>query len=157
MNATIEISNDSSAEWIPPVAQCQQWTREALSVFAADRTYSVSLRFVDPEASNELNLSFRNQDKATNVLSFPANYPEELVSNLEYTPLGDIVICPQIVSSEAQEQGKALEAHWAHMLVHGVLHLGGFDHSDENEAKLMESHEINTLEKLGFPNPYLIG
>lgn len=157
MNATIEFSDDSNADWTPSLEDCEKWINKAIKVFARDCSYSISLRFVDPQDSSELNNSYRSKDSATNVLSFPANFPEELVSSLEYRPLGDIVVCPQIVSREAQEQGKELEAHWAHMLVHGVLHLGGFDHSDETEAKLMEFHEVNTLEKLGFPNPYLIG
>ena len=80
-----------------------------------------------------------------------------MLAGLDSIPLGDIVICPQIVSEEAELQSKLLKAHWAHLMIHGVLHLSGFDHESDAAAAQMESYEINTLEKLGFPNPYLIG
>ena len=157
MNVTIEFSNDCDSTWTPPLEDCQRWINAALKAIAMKNDYSVSLRFVQPEEAGELNKNYRGKDKAANVLSFPANFPEELSETTQFRPLGDIVVCPQVVACEAEKQGKQLEAHWAHMLIHGALHLSGFDHSNEPEAEVMESHEVNTLENLGFPNPYLVG
>ncbi|MCH2323739.1 MAG: rRNA maturation RNase YbeY [Pseudomonadales bacterium] len=157
MNVTIEFSNNCNSTWTPPLEDCKRWINAALNDIAMDCDFSVCLRFVEPEEAGELNKNYRGKDKATNVLSFPANFPDKLSETLQYRPLGDIVICPQVVECEAKEQGKQLEAHWAHMLIHGALHLSGFDHSNESETELMETHEVNTLENLGFPNPYLIG
>ncbi|NKB34261.1 MAG: rRNA maturation RNase YbeY [Pseudomonadales bacterium] len=157
MNVTIECSNACDSVWIPPIEDCQRWIIAALKGIAVDSNYSISLRFVEESESGELNKNYRGKEKPTNVLSFPANFPDELAESLEFRPLGDIIVCPQIIQDEAEQQGKTLNAHWAHMLIHGALHLSGFDHSNESEAELMETHEVNTLEKLGFPNPYLIG
>ncbi len=157
MNVTIEFSNDCDSDWMPKLEDCEKWIGTALHGVVADSNYSVSLRFVDSAESSQLNMDYREKNKPTNVLSFPANFPAELGKNLEFLPLGDIVVCPEIVAKEAEDQGKALDAHWAHMLIHGALHLSGLDHSNDSEAELMESHEVNTLEKLGFPNPYLVG
>lgn len=157
MNVIIEFNSHSNSDWTPAIEVCEEWMRTALGQVSTDSDYLVSLRFITLEESRELNKTYRKENKPTNVLSFPANFPDNLSENLEYLPLGDIVVCPEIVSSEAKEQGKALEAHWAHMMVHGVLHLCGFVHNNEFEAERMEFHETNTLKKLGFPNPYLIG
>lgn len=157
MNVTIEFRNDCKSDWNPTAQLCKKWITTALNQVIADSNYLVSLRFVSPEKSVELNKNYRKQNNPTNVLSFPANFPKRLIKDLGFIPLGDIVICPEIVFNEAKEQGKKLDAHWAHMLIHGALHLSGFDHSNSSEAQRMELHEINTLEKLGFPNPYLIG
>lgn len=157
MNVTIEFTNASSASWTPDIRDCQHWVHEALLEISNKNDYTVSLRFVDAEESSQLNDDYRGKKQATNVLSFPANLPQEFLTAIESLPLGDIVICPQIVTEEAELQSKSLQAHWAHMLVHGVLHLSGFDHDCDADAEQMEAHEINTLEKLGFPNPYLIG
>ncbi|MDD9888928.1 MAG: rRNA maturation RNase YbeY [Gammaproteobacteria bacterium] len=157
MNVTVEFCNDCDSDWAPSLEDCEQWIGAALDGVVADANYAVSLRLVNSEESSLLNKNYREKSRPTNVLSFPANFPAELGENLEFLPLGDIVVCPEIVSKEAKDQGKALEAHWAHMLIHGALHLSGFDHSIDSEAELMESHEVSTLEKLGFPNPYLIG
>jgi probable rRNA maturation factor len=157
MNVTIEFTDASTTSWTPDILDCQRWINEALLEISNEKDSTVSLRFVDADESSQLNNDYRGKEQATNVLSFPANLPEELSSALESMPLGDIVVCPQIVTEEAELQSKALQAHWAHMLIHGVLHLSGFDHESDAEAKQMEAHEINVLEKLGFPNPYLIG
>lgn len=157
MNVTIEFNSSCNSIWTPPLEDCKRWINAALNDIAMECDFGVSLRFVEPEEAGELNKNYRGKDKATNVLSFPANFPDKLSETLQCRPLGDIVICPQVVACEAKEQGKQLEAHWAHMLIHGVLHLSGFDHSNESETELMETHEVNTLENLGFPNPYLIG
>ncbi len=108
------------------------------------------IRVVDKGESAELNSQYRGKTGATNVLSFPFIAPPGVETDI----LGDLLICAPIVENEAQEQGKNPLAHWAHMVVHGVLHLQGYDHIDENEAVIMESEEIAIMNGLGFPNPY---
>jgi len=98
----------------------------------------------------ELNKRYRNIDKPTNVLSFGADIPEELGLNI----LGDVVICASVVFQEAVDQEKKLTSHWAHLLVHGILHLQGFGHENDSQAEIMEALEINILEQLGMGNPY---
>lgn len=110
----------------------------------------VSIRIVENDEMTELNRQYRGQDKTTNVLSFPADLPEEL--NLPL--LGDIVICAGVVAREAEEQGKSAEAHWAHMVIHGVLHLLGYDHIEDAEAEEMETLETSILLGLHYPAPY---
>jgi probable rRNA maturation factor len=109
------------------------------------RTGEVTLRIVGPAESRALNRRYRKKDKPTNVLSFPYDDPGLL---------GDIVICAAVVNREAREQGKRREAHWAHMVVHGVLHLLGFDHIRPADAKVMERRERAILARLSFPDPY---
>lgn len=108
------------------------------------------IRLVGKEESRRLNAQFRNMDKPTNVLSFPADLPPEIKLPL----LGDIVICANLVGSEAAEQGKSLESHWAHLTIHGILHLLGYDHQNEKAAAKMESLESYILKSLGYPDPY---
>ena len=108
---------------------------------------------VGPAESRRLNSRFRGKDKPTNVLSFPAA-PLPAALSSEVRPLGDLVICPQVLRSEAREQRKTLRAHWAHLVVHGALHLIGYDHERESEASRMERREIRVLRRLGFANPY---
>ena len=100
-----------------------------------------------------LNRQFRGKDKPTNVLAFPAIGAQGAVPQ----PLGDVVICPAVLRREAHEQGKTLQAHWAHLVVHGALHLAGFDHELERDAQRMERREIAVLRSLGFDNPYRMG
>jgi probable rRNA maturation factor len=101
--------------------------------------------------SRRLNARYRGRDKPTNVLSFPA---PELPAGSDQLPLGDLVICPDVLRAEAREQHKSLRAHWAHLVVHGSLHLIGYDHLHPAEASRMERREISVLRRLGFPNPY---
>ena len=108
------------------------------------------MRFVDNQESQQLNKAYRGKDKATNVLSFPFQNPPGITLPL----LGDLVICKPVVEKEAIEQGKTLTAHWAHMLIHGTLHLLGFDHIIEEEAVEMENLESKLLIELGFAAPY---
>ena len=157
MNVTVEITSACDPHWIPELDVCERWIYAALDLIGADKAYSVSLRFVDEIESKSLNKKYRAKSNATNVLSFPANFPAVISKQFATEPLGDVVICPAILEREAAEQGKTLEAHNAHLLVHGVLHLLGFDHDSEANAETMEQQEINILENLGFPNPYLIG
>nr|WP_028874713.1 rRNA maturation RNase YbeY [Tepidiphilus margaritifer] len=132
-----------SAE-VPPRAEVLRWARAALQKGEAQ----VTVRFVDAEEGRELNRRFRGKDYATNVLSFVYDVPEE--AGL----MGDLVLCAPVVAREAAEQGKPLEAHYAHLIVHGMLHLQGYDHEDEAQAAEMEALERDVLGRLGFPDPY---
>jgi probable rRNA maturation factor len=126
-----------------------RWARAALgSRFGA---VELAVRLVPPAESRRLNRHYRGKDAPTNVLSFPARVVSEQVRP---RPLGDIVICPVVLRREAREQGKTLRAHFAHLLVHGVLHLVGYDHEADDEARRMERREIAVLRRLGFDNPY---
>ncbi len=157
MNVTVEISNDCDTSWVPEDALCENWIQSILQAVQSETAYSISLRFVQETVARELNSQYRGKQTATNVLSFPTDLPDSLSSQFEHAPLGDIVLCPELVEHEAEQQGKQLQAHWAHLLIHGVLHLLGYDHDTEDNANNMENLEIKALERLGFPNPYLIG
>jgi probable rRNA maturation factor len=113
----------------------------------------MGVRVVGPAESRRLNSRYRGKDKPTNVLSFPVA-PLPGTPARVTRPLGDLVICPQLLRTEAREQKKTLRAHWAHLVVHGVLHLIGYDHEREAEASRMEQREISVLRRLGFANPY---
>ena len=136
----------------PDPAQLVQWTEQALAA-AGMRRGDIAIRIVDADESRTLNLEYRGKDKATNVLSFPFDMPEGLPQDLPPV-LGDLVICAPVVAAEATEQGKTEQAHWAHMIVHGVLHLLGHDHIDDAEADIMESLETDILAGFGFADPY---
>ena len=127
----------------PTNAQFKKWAKAALRVDT-----EVTVRIVDESEGRALNLAYRGKDYATNVLTFPLIETPQL--------MGDIVICAPVVADEAVTQNKPLEAHFAHLTVHGMLHLGGFDHETEAQAELMEAIEIQILAKLGYANPYLI-
>ena len=117
----------------------------------------VTVRYVEPEESRSLNAQFRGKDRPTNVLSFPASDDGTELTILPGATqpyLGDLVICPAVVEQEAAEQGKSYRAHHAHMVVHGILHLLGYDHLTPAEAEQMESIEIRVLASLGYPDPY---
>lgn len=148
----MDYQNVSSLSTVPSEQQCQQWLEQFLPEFQADAELTV--RIVDEDESQQLNHDYRGKDKPTNVLSFPFEVPEHLPEEIEFPLLGDLVICAQVVETEAKEQNKSLNAHWAHMLLHGSLHLLGYDHIEDNEADEMENLEIKILQKMGFPNPY---
>ncbi|GLS83576.1 rRNA maturation RNase YbeY [Paraferrimonas haliotis] len=133
----------------PTQAQLELWVAAALQE-RFERAAELTIRIVDNSESQALNLAYRGKDKPTNVLSFPFEVPEGIELNL----LGDLVICADVVTAEALEQHKPAEAHWAHMVVHGCLHLLGYDHIDDDEADEMEAIEIAVLQKLGYNNPY---
>jgi len=156
MNAKVEISNGCENHWVPTQEQCEDWIGSGLQSAGKDRHCSISLSFVNAESSQSLNRDYRGKDSATNVLSFPAQFPEALQKQIEPFPLGDIVICAEVVEREAAEQAKTLAAHWAHLIVHGLLHLLEYEHDTDASAREMESLEVNALERLGIPNPYLI-
>ncbi|TWH71474.1 putative rRNA maturation factor [Azomonas agilis] len=126
-----------------------RWCTLALRERQADS--ELTIRLVDEAEGRELNHTYRHKDYPTNVLSFPADIPEGL---LDIPLLGDLVICVPVVQREAIEQGKALEAHWAHLVIHGCLHLLGYDHLEDAEAEVMEHLERQLLAELGYPDPY---
>jgi probable rRNA maturation factor len=130
--------------WAPAPASLRRWARLA----AGRRRGEVGIRVVGSRESRALNGRWRGRDSATNVLSFPAA-PE-----LKGRQIGDIVVCAPVVAREAREQGKALAAHWAHMVVHGTLHLLGFDHARRADAKRMEGRERALLARIGVADPY---
>lgn len=154
MQVQVDIEIASASQQIPDSTLIEQWIGAALAqVESFNRTDAeVSLYIVDEDEGQSLNQQYRAKDYPTNVLSFPADLPEEL--NLPL--LGDLVVCAPVVEREALEQQKTLTAHWAHMLVHGTLHLLGFDHIDDDEAEAMEALETRILTSLGFDAPYAL-
>lgn len=150
MNLRVDIESASS-ELTPGEEDLRGWIRAALTSRQEDT--EISVRLVDIDEMSRLNQDFRARPGPTNVLSFPAGLPEELRLPL----LGDIVICAPVVRREAVEQGKSMEAHWAHMAVHGTLHLLGYDHLEEQEALTMEALETAILATLHYPCPYGAG
>lgn len=149
MSYRIDIEVNSRSEKIPAVEKMELWVSTALHSDELTEA-EVSIYITDETESQELNLEYRGKDKPTNVLSFPADIPDEVGIPL----LGDLVVCAPVVETEAAEQGKSLDAHWAHMLIHGTLHLLGYDHIHDDEANVMEALETRLLAQLGFPNPY---
>jgi len=146
--------NDSiEVQWqIPATDNCpsdneiSEWVSAATQQSAA----GVTIRIVSAEEIQSYNKQWRGKDKATNVLSFPADFPVE--AKIDY--LGDMLICAEVLQSESQAQGKPLHDHWAHIVVHGVLHLQGHDHEDDSQAQVMEDRERQILAKLGIADPY---
>ena len=136
-------------EGLPTEEQIVQWATAAVQPEGDE--VEMTVRIVDEAESHELNLTYRGKDRPTNVLSFPFECPDEV----ELPLLGDLVICRQVVEREAAEQEKPLMAHWAHMVVHGSLHLLGYDHIEDDEAEEMESLEAQIMQGLGFDDPYL--
>lgn len=145
----LDLQNASAATDLPSKAQLRRWCELALRQRKADS--ELTIRLVDEAEGRELNHTWRHKDYATNVLSFPADVPDEL---LDIPLLGDLVICVPVVEREAREQGKTLEAHWAHLVIHGCLHLLGYDHLEDEEAEEMEALERELLAELGHPDPY---
>nr|WP_272887222.1 rRNA maturation RNase YbeY [Stutzerimonas stutzeri] len=139
---------------VPDEAELRRWCELALHQRTADS--ELTIRLVDEAEGRELNRDYRDKDYATNVLSFPADVPDGPggVPMLDIPLLGDLVICVPVVEREATEQGKALQAHWAHLVIHGCLHLLGYDHLEDDEAEEMESLERQLLAELGHPDPY---
>ena len=150
MAITLDLQLASNAANLPTQAQIQQWLDAAILPFQLDA--EVTVRIVDNDESQQLNHNYRGKAKPTNVLSFPFQCPP----GIELPLLGDLVICAPVVAQEAAEQNKTLTAHWAHMVVHGSLHLLGFDHINDDDAEQMEAEEVTILQQLGFTNPYLL-
>ena len=150
MNLTVDIQT-ASAETVPDEDDIRSWISNTLQ--RADHQgdqIEISVRLVDEPEMAELNGRYRDRHASTNVLSFPADLP----AGLDLPMLGDIVICAPVVRREASQQGKPLQAHWAHMTVHGTLHLLGYDHENDSDATTMESLETAILAQLNYPCPY---
>lgn len=164
MSALLDLQLASEYPSIPTLNEFQLWLDTVLS-HVNEQNKEITVRVVDEDEIRELNHQYRGKDKTTNVLSFPFEMPElflpegltpeqpldnELVPNL----LGDLIICAQVVANEAEQQSKQNLHHWAHMIVHGTLHLLGYDHIQDDEAEIMESLEIAILRKLAIDDPY---
>jgi len=148
VTVSVEVQRASKSKKIPTKTNLARYLEAALDGRHGDA--KLVIRIVDEPESRALNRQYRGIDKPTNVLSFPFEAPPHVPSK----HIGDLVICAPVVEREAAEQGKALDAHWAHMVVHGVLHLLGYDHQTDADAETMEGLEIAILGRLGFPNPY---
>ncbi|MEZ8229878.1 rRNA maturation RNase YbeY [Vibrio splendidus] len=135
---------------LPTEQDIQLWLDKTIPQFQENAELTV--RIVDTEESHQLNHDYRGKDKPTNVLSFPFEVPP----GMELDLLGDLIICRQVVEKEAEEQNKPLLAHWAHMVVHGSLHLLGYDHIEDDEAEEMESLETEIMQTMGFEDPYIL-
>ena len=146
----VSISYGVPRAGVPAVASFRRWVGAALN--GRIRQADLAIRLVDDKEGRALNRHYRGKDYATNVLSFPADLPEGVKLPL----LGDLVICVPVVEREAREQGKRLNDHYAHLTIHGALHLLGWDHEDEREAECMEQLEREILAGLGIEDPYLI-
>ena len=147
---TIDLQLATEHEHCPTLSQLIQWIDATLAATEAIPTSELTIRIVEKEESKSLNHQYRGFDKPTNVLSFPFDAPPGIELNL----LGDLVICAPIVEKEALEQNKSQIAHWAHLVIHGTLHLLGYDHIEDDEAEIMESLETAILNSLGYPDPY---
>ena len=152
MPVTIEMSVsenlDAEEGDIPDADLVQQWAEKAC---LCDDRVVTSVQIVSKDEMRELNNTWRGKDRPTNVLSFPMQSPDEVDLKI----LGDLALCADVIDTEAIQQHKPTQAHWAHMVVHGMLHLQGYDHIDEHQAEEMEALEIRILDQLGFDNPYL--
>ncbi|TAI88097.1 rRNA maturation RNase YbeY [Pectobacterium versatile] len=137
------------AQGLPEEKDFQHWLEGVLPQF--QEVAEVTIRIVDEAESRDLNNTYRGKDKPTNVLSFPFEAPPEV----ELPLLGDLIICRQVVEREAAEQEKTVEEHWAHMVVHGSLHLLGYDHIEDSEAEEMEALETEIMQSMGYADPYL--
>lgn len=144
-----DVQNVSGDRNVPKTALIQAWAAAAYGK-VANTEAEVTVRVVGEEDGRQLNMQYRNKPVATNVLSFPFEDPPNIKTQI----LGDIVLCAPVITREALDQSKPLAAHWAHMIVHGVLHLCGYRHDVENDADLMEQLEAQIIEQIGFTNPY---
>lgn len=143
----LSISDDVNKATLPSEQDFQLWAQAS---YPGNKDVVASLQIVSSNEMQELNRDYRSKDKPTNVLSFPMEVPDEVGINI----LGDLALCGDVIALEANQQSKTVESHWAHMVVHGMLHLQGYDHMDDGDAELMESKEIEIMKKLGFENPY---
>jgi probable rRNA maturation factor len=151
----VDVDIVSADEGVPAAAAIRDWVRSALALSSQTTSDAeVSVRVVDESEIQQLNRDFRQQDKSTNVLSFPAGEITGLPAGADHH-LGDIVVCAPVVAREAAHQGKPLPDHWAHMLVHGTLHLVGYDHESDEQATVMEALEKRVLERYGIDDPYI--
>ncbi len=150
MSYHIDIQHAS--EDIIPITdeRLRHWALQTLTPYR--ESAELTIRFVDANEMTHLNNVYRKKNKVTNVLAFPATYPDAI--DLEYPLLGDVIICPAVLRQESVDLSTTLEAHWAHIVMHGILHLLGYDHIKDEDAMVMQTIEIKLLFELGFDNPY---
>ena len=153
MPLDLEVQRVSASTDIPGDERFQLWVDTALA--GKKEGCTLVIRIVDEPEARCLNRDFRDRDYATNVLSFPAELPDGLPAEIRQSQLGDLLICAPVVASEAREQSRPEVDHWAHLTIHGVLHLLGYDHEQAEDAEVMESLETEILAKLGISDPYL--
>jgi probable rRNA maturation factor len=139
-SSPLPISNEQVSEWVHCALAPHREKAE------------LTIRFVDIEEITTLNHTYRKKNKATNVLAFPSNLPDDVF--LDYPLLGDVIVCPAVLEQESLTLNTPLIAHWSHIIIHGVLHLLGYDHIEQADASIMEALEIKALKTLGFNNPY---
>jgi probable rRNA maturation factor len=160
LNLAVSVQLATPRRGVPHARSLDRWARAAFAQrrrgpLAGDA--ALTIRVVGAAESRRLNRTWRGKDKPTNVLSFPADPLPAGVRGRETgepQPIGDLAICAAVVAREAREQGKPAQAHWAHMVVHGVLHLLGYDHENERDATVMEAREVRILATFGYPDPY---
>ncbi|GAB1264733.1 rRNA maturation RNase YbeY [Aurantivibrio infirmus] len=150
MNIVVDTQIASEDDDAPDPATVTHWVSQVIQHLAISGDIEVSVRIVDQEEGQRLNSQYRQKDYATNVLSFPI----EKNDDIPFRHLGDIVACHPVIKRESAEQNKTLGQHWAHMIIHGSLHLLGYDHINDDEAEIMEAIEIKILSELGYGNPY---
>jgi len=145
----LDVQIATESHLVPSAEQLQRWVDAVLP--ASDQDSEIVIRIIDEQESAELNHRYRHKTGPTNILSFPAELPDEVDLNL----LGDLLVCAPVLEQEAKEQQKKLFDHWAHIIIHGVLHLTGHDHITDHEAEIMENLEIDILKHLNIANPYI--
>jgi probable rRNA maturation factor len=150
MNYYIDIQNVTDTSLPVSDEVLTEWA--SLTIRSFMPSAELTLRFVDSQTITELNTTYRKQNKATNVLAFPSFLPKDII--LDEPLLGDIIICPEVLDDESKLLNKPLISHWAHIVIHGILHLLGYDHIKPEDEKIMQLHEITLLAKLGYANPY---
>ena len=166
MKVVVDLQLASEETNIPSIEQCELALQQVLTVVDIDETKECTLRIVDEAESAELNEQYRGKSGPTNILSFPFESPAacdlSLLENglveselLEIELLGDLIICAPLVVKEAMEQNKSELQHWIHLIIHGGLHLLGYDHENDADANVMETLECHAMDNLGYPNPYL--
>lgn len=148
MNINLIIQNPSKIKNIPTKKQFTAWIESALG--SRHKKCEILIRIVDKKEITKINKTYRKKNKPTNIISFEFDPPPGVKTNF----LGDLIICASVVRTEAKLQHKTMVSHWAHLTIHGTLHLLGYDHIDDTDAEEMENLEIKILKKLSFPNPY---
>lgn len=152
MPVEFEVQRVSTSASIPDDERFRLWAETALA--GKGENFSFGIRVVDEDEAQRFNREYRHKDYATNILSFPTDLPEDLPEDIRHSQLGDLLICAPVVTREALQQQRSELDHWAHLLVHGILHLLGYDHERAEDADVMESLETEILAKLGIGDPY---
>jgi len=146
---------NAAQQWLPDTEVIQLWAGAAVKQAGVGQPEKqMTVRIVDVDEITQLNEQYRQKTGATNVLSFPFEWPPEVPEEARDENLGDLIICAAVVEEEAEAQNKSPEAHWAHMIVHGIFHLLGYDHLTDDEAQQMEAEEVIVLNSFGYANPY---